>query len=217
MADHPDLCLSAWVLSLKSGLVPCATIALVAPGVLLVDAGAAAGSPEVSKDTVQTQAAKVLAATTGQKPPKVTCPSGVAAKVGAMIHCTVVPYGMTLHYPATVTVRSIHGGTASFYVQVGQAPGQADKTAFCADNARINSTLGSATTSASFLAALRADVQTILDLQSTAPTKIVVAVGTLTSASRQALQSGKIAVFNTKAVARATLAIDTFCGQRATG
>ena len=53
----------------------------------------------------------------GQKPPKVTCPSGLAAWVGAIIHCIVVPYGMTVEYPATVTVRSIHGGTANFFVR----------------------------------------------------------------------------------------------------
>jgi hypothetical protein len=33
------------------------------------------------------------------------------------------------------------------------------------------------------------------------------------SAARQAIQSGDIAIFNTKAVAKAAVAIDKFCGQ----
>jgi len=46
----------------------------------------------------------------------------------------------------TITVRSIHGGSANFYVQVGQALGQANQAKFCADNATINSALSAATT-----------------------------------------------------------------------
>ncbi len=168
----------------------------------------------MSKGTVQTQSAKILAAETGQKRPQVTCPSGVAAKVGAVVHCTVVPYGTTVHYPATVTVRSIHGSSADFYIQVGQAPGHADRATFCADNATINRVLSAATTSTAFLSALEANESVILQLQSTAPSKIVDAAGTLTQATRQAIQSGDISVFNTKTVARAATAVDKFCGQQ---
>ena len=163
---------------------------------------------------METQSAKILAAETGQKLPKVTCPTGVAAKVGAVIHCTVVPFGTKVKYPAAVTVRSIHGSTADFYVQVGQALGQANRGKFCADNATINGALSAATTSAAFLSALQANEPVILDLQSTAPSKIVNAAGTLTEATRQALQSGDIAVFNTKTVAHAAIAVDKFCRQK---
>ena len=86
---------------------------------------------------MQSQAAKILAAETGEKLPKVTCPSGVAAKVGAVTHCTVVPHGMTPTYPVTITVRSIHGRTANFYVQVGQALGQANQAKICLDKAPL--------------------------------------------------------------------------------
>ena len=147
----------------------------------------------MSKSTVQTQSAKILAAETGQQRPKVTCPSGVATKVSAVIHCTVVPYGTTVQYPATITVRSIHGSTADFSVQVG---------------------LSAAKTSAAFLSALEADHSVILQLQTTAPSKIVDAAGTLIEATRQAIQSGDVSVFNTKAVARVAIAVDKFCGQK---
>lgn len=195
----------------------CVGIAFGATAALLVSAAAAAGAPQVSKSTVQTQTAKILAAKTGQKPPKVTCPSGVAARVGAMIHCVVVPYGMTLKYPATVTVRSIHDGTANFYIQVGQALGQANQATFCADNATINAALTAATTPAAFLSALQANQQTIVEFQSTAPSKIVVSAGTLATAARQAIQSGDIAIFNTNSVAKAAVAVDKFCGQSTGG
>ena len=200
----------------RSPLVAAVAIAigLVVPELAFGSAVAGAGTPQVSKSTVQTQSAKILAAETGQKRPKVTCPSGVAAKVGAVIHCTVVPYGTTVQYPATVTVRSIHGSTADFYVQVGQALGHANRATFCADNATINGALSAATTSAAFLSALEANESVILQLQSTAPSKIVDAAGTLTEATRQAIQSGDISVFNTKTVSRAAIAVDKFCGQK---
>jgi hypothetical protein len=191
--------------------------ALGAGAIVTVGTAATAGGPMVSKSTVETQAAKILAAKTGQKLPKVSCPSGVAAKVGAVIHCTVVPYGKTLTYPVTITVQAIHGSTANFYVQVGQALGQANQAKFCADNATINSALSAATTPSAFLAALQANEQVILEFQSVAPAKIVASAGTLTSAARQAITTGDIAIFNTKAVAKAAIAVDRFCGQSTQG
>ncbi len=211
-----SVCLSVPMLARRPLLVASTFVAMVASDVV-VGGVAGAATPQLSKNTVQTQTAKILAAKTGQKRPKVTCPRGVAAKVGAVIHCTVVPYGMTLKYPTTVTVRSIHGHTANFYVQVGQARGQANMTKFCADNATINSALTAATTSTAFLSTLESNEAVILEFQSTAPTKIVDAAGTVTAAARQALKSGDIAVFNTKTVADAVIAIDKFCGQSTTG
>jgi hypothetical protein len=216
VAPVRPLCLSAEVLLHRSLLVTAVAVTF-GTGVVeiaLPGAVAGAGTPQVSKSTVETQSAKILASETGQKPPKVTCPTGVAAKVGAVIHCTVVPYGQKLKYPATVTVRSIHGSTANFFVQVGQALGQANRGTFCADNATINGALSAATTSAAFLSALQANESVILELQSTAPSKIVNAAGTLVEATRQAIQSGDIAVFDTKTVARAAVALDKFCGQK---
>jgi Domain of unknown function (DUF4333) len=216
MAPDRSLCLSAGVLLPRSLVVAAAAVAMgtVVPEFAFGGAVAGADTPQVPKNTVQTQSAKMLAAETGQKRPKVICPSGVAAKVGAVIHCTVVPYGTTVRYPATVTVRSIHGSTANFFVQVGQAPGRANKATFCADNATVNGALSAATTSAAFLSALEANESVILELQSTAPSKIVDAAGTLTEATRQSIASGDISVFNTKTVANAAIAVDKFCKQK---
>ena len=171
----------------------------------------------VSKDTVQTEAAKFLAAKTGQKPPKVTCPSGVAAKVGAVIHCTVVPHGMTLKYPATITVQSIHGLTANFYIQVGQALGQANQVKFCADNATIHSTLTAATTPAAFFAALKANERVVESDEYGDAAEDRRLAGTLIEAARQAINTGNVAIFNTKTVAKAAIAVDRFCGQSTGG
>ena len=200
--------------SLRSATI---AITVAASATLLVSTASAAATPQVPKSTLQAQAAKILAAKTGQKLPRVTCPSGVAAKVGAVIHCTVVSHGMTLKYPVTITVRTIHGSTANFYVQVGQAVGQANQAKFCADNAAINSALIAATTPAAFLSALQANERTILDFQSTAPSKVVDSAGTLIEATRQAIEAGSVAVFNTKTVAKAAIAIDKFCGQSTGG
>jgi hypothetical protein len=191
-------------------LVMAATIA-VAAATLFAPTGASAGTPEVSKATVQTQAEMILAAKTGQKLPTVTCPSGVAAKVGAVIRCTVVPHGMTLKYPATVTVRSIRGNRANFYVQVGQALGQGDQATFCSDYAVLSGALSTAKSPVAFLAAIVANKQTLLQLQASAPTKIVNSAGTLVEAARQAVDSGSITIFRTKSVAKAVVSIDAFC------
>jgi uncharacterized protein YrrD len=137
--------------------------------------------------------------------------------VGAVIHCTVVRHGTTLRYPAPVTVQSIHGSAANFSIQVGQVLGQANQVKFCADNATINAVLTAATTSEAFLAALQTNEQVIVDLQSTAPAKAVDAAGTLIGATRQAIKTGSIALFNTKTVSRAAIAVDRFCGQSTQG
>jgi hypothetical protein len=82
---------------------------------LLVAFGASANAATgvVPKSAVEAISAKVLAQETGQKLPKVVCPSGLKAKIGASIHCTVTPHGSTTKYPATVTVRSLHNGVAN--------------------------------------------------------------------------------------------------------
>jgi hypothetical protein len=195
----------------------CATAALlgsVAVGLLTTSAGATGVVP---KSTVQTQAAKILAKETGQKPPKVTCTGGLKAKVGATVHCTVVPHGSTLKYPALVTIRSIHGSTANFHVQVGQAAGQANKAKFCADNTTLLTAVSAATTPAAFISALEANESTIIDFQSTAPSKIVDQAGALVQAARAAINSGNPAAFGTKAAVAAGNAVDAFCGQGSNG
>jgi hypothetical protein len=183
-------------------------------GLLSATAGA---TGVVSKSTVQTQAAKILAKETGQKPPKVTCAGSLKAKVGASVKCTVVPHGSTLKYPAVVTVRSIHGGTANFHVQVGQAAGQANMTKFCTDNTTLITAVSAASTPDAFIQALEANESTILDFQNTAPSKIVNQAGALVQAARAAISSGDPGAFETKAAEAAGNAVDAFCGQNASG
>ena len=56
------------------------------------------GTPEVSPSTVESQVATQLAAKTSQPLP-VTCPSGLQAKVGASIDCTLTAQGSTTQIP----------------------------------------------------------------------------------------------------------------------
>ena len=98
---------------------------------------------------------------------------------------------MTLKYPVMIMVWTVHGSTADFYVQAGRPrPGQRGE--FCADNAAINSALTAATTPAASLPALQANEQTILHLQSMAPSKVV-DCPSLVEATRQAIQSCSVA------------------------
>jgi hypothetical protein len=189
-------------------------------GVTVVGAfGSAAGASNgvISKSTVQKQAARILANETGQKQPKVTCRSGLKAKIGASIHCTVVPHGSKVKYPATVTVQSIHGSTATFYVQVGQAPGQANKAKFCVDETILATATSSASTPAAFLQALEANQQTILDFQNRAPSSIITDAGTLVQAARQAVSSQTVTVFGSPSVIKAQADVAAFCGQKVSG
>jgi len=178
-----------------------------------VSASAGASTPQLSKSTVQTKTAKILASETGQKKPKVTCPSGLKAKVGAIIHCIVVPAGSKLQYPATITVKSAKGTTVNFHIQLGQALGQANMTKFCADNAVINKALFAAKTPSQFLQALVANQATILNFQNTAPDKIVDTAGTLALAAHQAIKTTNPDAFATKTIQNVIVAVDKFCGQ----
>src|ERR1700689_1114448 len=74
-----------------------------------VPAGATAG--DVPKSVVEAQAAKVLAAETGQESPSVKCPGDLQGKVGATLRCVLIPKGSKLKYPVVVTVGSVHNGT----------------------------------------------------------------------------------------------------------
>src|ERR1035437_5604042 len=109
------------------------TIGMALVGLFGTSAGAATGA--VPKSVVEAQAAKVLAAETGEELPSVKCPGDLKGKVGASIQCVLTPHGSTLKYPVVVTVGSVHNGTAHFHVQVGQAIGAADMKRFCADSA----------------------------------------------------------------------------------
>jgi Domain of unknown function (DUF4333) len=180
---------------------------------------AAASTGSVPKTVVEAQAAKVLAQETGLKPqpPIVTCPGDLKGQVGASIHCTLRPAGSRLVYPVKVTVNSVKNGTAHFYVHVGQAFGVADKAEFCHDNAVLDRATSVAKTVADLVPIFIANEKTLLDLQATAPPKIVVSAGTLVHAAKDAMNSGNASAFTTRSLTNAGQAVDTFCGQKADG
>jgi hypothetical protein len=193
-----------------------AVVACITSGVLgltCISAGAATG--EVPRTVVQTQAEKVLAAETGRPLPTVKCPGGLPGTVGAHITCTLTAKGSSLKYPVRVTVSSISNGTAHFEVQVGQAPGQANKAKFCADNAAVEKATSAAKTTKELLSALSANQKTILNFQATAPAAIVDQAAILVQASRQAVLKKSTTPLSTSAVANAGTAVDRFCGVKA--
>ncbi|HEX3793346.1 MAG TPA: DUF4333 domain-containing protein [Acidimicrobiales bacterium] len=192
----------------RASLGGCVSIGLLS--VACVSAGASVGT--VPQNVVQTQAAKVLASETGQPPPTVKCPGGLNAKVGAHITCKLTSKGSKLVYPVVVTVNRVANGTAHFNVQVGQAPGQANKAKFCADNAAIEKATSSAKTSADLIAAFSANQNTILDFQKVAPAEIVAQAAKLVQAARLSVNTNSTKPFMNTAVEKAGVAVDKFCG-----
>lgn len=87
-------------------------------GAMTVLAGC--GDPEVAKGDVEKNAATVLSAKVGKESPPITCPSGLKAKVGAAITCSMVIDGKT--YDVGVNVTSIDGTNAKFDVAVADKP-----------------------------------------------------------------------------------------------
>jgi hypothetical protein len=177
-----------------------------------VTAGASAG--QVPQSVVQQQAEKVLAKETGQAPPTVKCPSGLPATNGAHINCTLTAKGSKLVYPVRVTVNKVLLGAAHFTVQVGQAPGQANKATFCADNATIEKATSAATKSA-VITAFSANHKRILEFQATAPSKIVAQADKLVQAARLAVKDNSTKPLKNNAVEKAGIAVDKFCGVKA--
>jgi hypothetical protein len=171
----------------------------------------------VPAKVVEAQAAKILASETGQAPPHVVCRTGLEGKVGAHINCRLTTKGSKLVFPVRVTVNAVHGGTAHFSVQVGQAAGQANKKVFCRDNAIINMAVSSAQSPAALIAAFVANQKAIVEFQSTAPTKVVADAGKLVIAARKAVQTNDTTAFGTKVIMKAALAVAAFCGQNPDG
>jgi hypothetical protein len=193
--------------------IGCACVVLL--GLSSVSAGASGGS--VPKSVVEAQAAKVLAAETGQKPPKVTCPGDLQGTLGASMRCTLTPAGSRLVYPVKVTVNSVSNGTAHFSVQVGQAIGVANQTTFCHDNALLDRATIAAKTPAQLVPILVANEKTIQEFQATAPPKIVISAGTLAHAASVAIRSRNAAAFATAPLMQAESAVNAFCGQNPDG
>ncbi len=86
----------------------------------LLAAGCSSGTPTVSQTDVETQVKEALAKQVGQTPKSISCPSSLAATVGATQRCTLTTDdGATLGL--TVKVTSVDNGTAKFSVEVDSA------------------------------------------------------------------------------------------------
>jgi hypothetical protein len=193
-------------------------VVLLSATVLGLSAGSVSASPgQVPKSVVQSQAAKVLAAETGQPLPTVTCPSGLTATVGTSIRCTLIPKGSTARYPVKVTVNSVKGGTAHFEVSVGQAIGAGNKTEFCHDNAVLDQVTAVAKKPSDLIAIFKDNESTISDFQATAPSSIASAAGTLALAAGNAIRSDNANAFTTAKLIKASAQVNAFCGQNADG
>jgi hypothetical protein len=166
---------------------------------------------------VQTQVAKQLAAEAQQPTPAVSCPGGLAAKVGATVDCTLTPKGSTIIFPVHVTVTSIKNGTAHFSAQVGQAAGAGDKAAFCSDNAKLIQATAGAQQASDLVPIFKANQSLLKEFQAKAPPAIVSQAAILVLAARQAITSGDASAFSSSTVVGAGKKVDAYCGQNADG
>lgn len=175
------------------------------------------GGQEVAQSDVETSVAQQLASTTNQPVPKVSCPSGLDAKVGASMDCTLTPQGGGATLPVHVTVDSVKDGTAHFSAQVGQAAGGGDKTTFCSDNAKLDQATAGASQPSDLVPLFKANQSHIDDFEAEAPSDIINDASTLANAAKAAIQSGDASAFGTSAIAAAGTKVNAYCGQNADG
>lgn len=195
---------------LGAGLV-CATV------ITACSTSVSVGPSEVAQSDVESQVATQLAAQTSQPLPKVSCPSGLQAKVGSSIDCTLTAQGDTTKYPVHVTVTSIKNGTAQFNAQVGQAAGAGDKTAFCSDNATLDKATAAAQQPSDLIPIFKANQSTLDDFQAKAPSDIVSSAGPLAVAANHAVATGDASAFATQAIMDDGTKVDAYCGQNPDG
>lgn len=196
---------------LGAGLV-CAAVLSACSGSISINS-----SPEVAQSDVESQVATKLAAQTSQPLPKVSCPSGLPAKVGSSIDCTLTAQGDTTKYPVHVTVTSVKNGTAQFDAQVGQAPGAGNKTAFCADNATLDKAMVGVQQPSDLIPIFKANQATLSDFQAQAPSDIVSSAGPLAIAANHAITSGDASAFASQALVDDGTKVDAYCGQNSDG
>jgi hypothetical protein len=195
-----------------------ATGLLVTGALLSLLAGAAGATvAQIPKGVVQSQTSKAVSARTGQPPPRVSCPNGLPATIGASISCTLTPQGSTTRYPVRATISSITGATPHFQVQIGQPISPGNKVEFCHDNATLDAATAAAHQPSDLVGIVNAQANTILNLNATAPPKVSTAAATLFFAAKTAVASNSASAFTTARVVAARAAIDAFCHQHANG
>jgi hypothetical protein len=78
------------------------------------------GEGEVPKADIEKGAMEQLTASVGKPSPAITCPSGLKAKVGTKLVCSMVIDGKT--YDVDVTANEVAGGTVKYSVAVADKP-----------------------------------------------------------------------------------------------
>jgi hypothetical protein len=98
------------------------SINLKASIVLAISAAllAVCGDGEVAKTDIEQIAMKQLSASVGQPSPPITCPSGLKAKIGTKLVCSM-PIDDKVH-DVTITVTAVEGTNVKYSVEVGDKP-----------------------------------------------------------------------------------------------
>ena len=81
---------------------------------------AACGDAEVAKADIEQTAMKQLSASVGKPSPPITCPSGLKAKAGTKLVCSMPIDGK--QYDVTVTVNAVDGTNVKYGVEVADKP-----------------------------------------------------------------------------------------------
>lgn len=175
------------------------------------------GGAQVGQSDVESTVAQQLAASTHQPVPKVSCPSGLDAKVGASIDCTLTPQGSTETLPVHVTVDSVTNGTAHYSAQVGQAANGGDKTTFCSDNAKLDQATTGAQQPSDLVPIFKQNQSLLDDFEAEAPADIIGDASTLANAAKAAISSGDASAFASQSLIDAGNKVDAYCGQNSDG
>lgn len=75
---------------------------------------------EVAKADLEQSAMKQLSATVGKQSPPITCPTGLKAKLGTKVVCSMPINGKP--YDVTVTVTQVEGTNIKYGVEVADKP-----------------------------------------------------------------------------------------------
>ena len=80
----------------------------------------ACGEGEVAKTDIEQSAMKQLSASVGSAAPQITCPSGLKAKVGTKLVCSITLDGKPTD--VTITANEVDGTNVKYGVEVAAKP-----------------------------------------------------------------------------------------------
>lgn len=175
-----------------------------------------AGDNQVDKAEVESQVATQLAKNVNQPKPDISCPSGLDAKVGASIDCTLTAQGDSTKLPVHVVVDSVSDGTAHFTAQVGGVPGSDAKVAFCKENAALDKAMSGASSPSDLLPILKANKDAIDTFGKDAPEAVQEQATVLVNATHTAIDKNDASGFADATVQSAGQKVDSYCGTGST-